>query len=154
MHYSTKRNEIYKPPPKPQIEKPATKDTTPAYIRNQQLKNKVLAMEKSVNDAIASHTSQSNYNVEQYSSFLESQEFLKNINTDLRRNKETTKTVYQEEIVKKNDRVTRLKLLYDLKYNNFKVYVCRRGAKRRAVRTPAGATIRHIRTPRRGHHTL
>ena len=31
---------------------------------------------------------------------------------------------------------------------------CGRGAKRRAVRIPAGATTRHIRSPRRGHHMM
>ena len=94
MKFSQKLN-IYKSPKPAETIEENKHDEPPAYIRNQALKKKVLDMEKSVEDAITSHCNQSEYNIEQYTAFLDSQEFLKNLPTDLRHNHEETTKVYQ-----------------------------------------------------------
>ena len=121
----TKSLSIYNPPKPPtpiKINSTLQDDFVPTHIKNQQLADRVRASEASMETTIAAHAAQAAHNIKTYHKFLQNTETLSTLPLDLEENYAETTEIFAAEIAKKNDNVTRLKLIHDLKKSNFEAY--------------------------------
>ena len=94
----------------------------PQWKKNLILKSKVKALEDDLESAVSCAQAQADLNVRNFTETIESKGELMNLDSDLVSAKEATTKAYIERVALKNDEVTRLKLEYDLKKNNYVSY--------------------------------
>ncbi|GMH94217.1 hypothetical protein TL16_g12841 [Triparma laevis f. inornata] len=94
----------------------------PQWKKNLMLKEKLKAMEDDLKITVRNAELQSDLNVSRYTEYINGKDHLESLSSTLRQSKDDTVSSYTNAVSVKNDNVTRLKLILNLKKSNFVNY--------------------------------
>jgi hypothetical protein len=94
----------------------------PQYKKNLLLKQKLASMEADLEETLSHAKLQSDYNVKRYGEYIDSVEMLRDYERGIGEQKEDVVQAYVNRVALKNDEVTRLKLEFEVKKQNFEAY--------------------------------
>ncbi|GMH74553.1 hypothetical protein TrLO_g4225 [Triparma laevis f. longispina] len=104
------------------LPKAGGKHGLPQWKKNLMLKEKLKAMEDDLKITVRNAELQSDLNVSRYTEYINGKDHLESLSSTLRQSKDDTVSSYTNAVSVKNDNVTRLKLILNLKKSNFVNY--------------------------------